>query len=324
MLSDTLAVGNLYSLSVASYNQEPITTFTDSSGNIYPAFLGQTGSLVAGFFNPEQVSYFIFNDTFCTVVPENVATISPYLAIKLLTDGSISSLFDTITANSGIINGNLSVTGTTSSAAGTSGNEVINYAQVMDGSLSPYFNQVTVGTQSVTGNHVVSGNEVIEGNLSVEGYTTTSPAVSGTQTLVYEQVTDGSLNPIFNSVTVEGISSVTNYQELQGQVSSPSSSGWVMTLSLNHGTVQVVTLNSSGTLSFVGLAPSGYACSIVLYLEQGASGGSLVTWPPNTLWSQGVAPILSFSPGAIDVVTLTTFNGGSTWFGFLSGTNMSS
>lgn len=324
LLSVTLEVGQLYALSVPDYNQEPITTFTDASGNSYPAFLGQTGVLAAGFFNPEQTSYFIFNETFCTVVPENIATISPYLAIKLLTDGSISALFDAVTASSGTINGNLAATGTVSAAAGLTGNEVINYTQITDGSLSPYFDTVTTGSWNVTGNHAIAGDQVINGNLTVEGYISATPGASGNQMLAYEQVGDGSLNPVFNNVTSEGTSSLTNYQELQASVSSPATPGWVMTLNLGAGTVQVVTLNSSGTLAFVGLAPSGYACSVVLYLEQGASGGATVTWPANTLWSKGNPPVLSTAPGAIDVVTLVTYNGGSTWFGFLSGSNMSS
>lgn len=137
-------------------------------------------------------------------------------------------------------------------------------------------------------------------------------------------IQDGQLSPEFNNLTVSGTSSFNNYQERQNIVSTSSTAGWTETLDLNLGTIQVITLNSNGTINFTGVDTNGYACSVVLYLKQGPSGSSTVTWPTTTLWANGNSPTLSPSAGAIDVVTLTTLDGGTTWFGFPSGHNMSS
>ena len=61
--------------------------------------------------------------------------------------------------------GNLSVTGTVSAAAGTSGNEVINYTQMTDGSLSPSFGQ-TVVAPATQNNAAVQLGQLTDGSLS--------------------------------------------------------------------------------------------------------------------------------------------------------------
>lgn len=150
------------------------------------------------------------------------------------------------------------------------------------------------------------------------GYTPVNPASATT----YSALQTYSAITVQNTLNALGNTSLSNYQELQGTIATSSTAGWTETINLATGTVQVVTLNSNGTLAFSGIAPSGYACSVVLYLEQGSSGSALVTWPTGTMWSGGTAPTLSTAAGAIDVITLTTFNGGTTWFGFLSGKGM--
>lgn len=53
---------------------------------------------------------------------------------------------------------------------------------------------------------------------------------------------------------------------------------------------------------------------IRLYIIQG-TGSNAVEFPTNVLWANGVAPILSFKKGAIDVIQLTTIDQGKTWLG---------
>ena len=53
---------------------------------------------------------------------------------------------------------------------------------------------------------------------------------------------------------------------------------------------------------------------IRLYIVQG-TGSNSVEFPKNVLWANGVAPILSFKKGAVDVIQLTSIDQGATWLG---------
>jgi hypothetical protein len=63
---------------------------------------------------------------------------------------------------------------------------------------------------------------------------------------------------------------------------------------------------------------AGRACSIEIVLTQDGTGGRAVTWPSSAKWSGG-APTLSAAAGAIDRLVVTSYNGGTTWFGDLVG-----
>lgn len=56
------------------------------------------------------------------------------------------------------------------------------------------------------------------------------------------------------------------------------------------------------------------AIQIQLYLKQG-TGGNTVTWPSNISFADGQSPVLSTVKDRIDIVQLTSLDGGETWFG---------
>jgi hypothetical protein len=64
--------------------------------------------------------------------------------------------------------------------------------------------------------------------------------------------------------------------------------------------------------------PSGRAFGFTIALTNG--GSAIVQWPVTVKFSEGVAPILTSS--GTDVLTFYTFDGGSTYYGFLVGRNM--
>ena len=88
---------------------------------------------------------------------------------------------------------------------------------------------------------------------------------------------------------------------------------------IDYSTAQVhkITLNSEKcVLSFkedLKIAEN-IVKDIRLYIVQG-TGSNAVEFPTNVLWANGVAPILSFKKGAIDVIQLTTIDQGKTWLG---------
>ena len=53
-------------------------------------------------------------------------------------------------------------------------------------------------------------------------------------------------------------------------------------------------------------------------------GGFTITWPnstPDVLWANGIAPVLSAAGS--DVLVFYTYDGGTTFYGFLAGSNLS-
>lgn len=81
------------------------------------------------------------------------------------------------------------------------------------------------------------------------------------------------------------------------------------------GTVFNFTLTNECDFYFANPADSGTATSFTLVLTQDSAGSHTVTWPAAVLWPGGTVPTLSTTPGASDVFTFTTLNGGSVWFG---------
>lgn len=95
-------------------------------------------------------------------------------------------------------------------------------------------------------------------------------------------------------------------------------SGSTLTINVTTtGAVKRITLNTDCTVTLTG-ATSGKRAAIELALTQDATGGRTVTWPTSVKWSGG-APILSLVAGAVDRVALTSYDGGTTWYGNIIG-----
>lgn len=78
------------------------------------------------------------------------------------------------------------------------------------------------------------------------------------------------------------------------------------------------TLNANCTLTLTG-ATTGLVAALVLELHQDATGSRLVTWPASVVWPGGSAPMLATAANAVDVITLFSRDGGTTWYGFPTG-----
>ena len=87
---------------------------------------------------------------------------------------------------------------------------------------------------------------------------------------------------------------------------------------LSLGNVQTYTLSGNQTLTFTSPPASGTSGSFTLILTNG--GSATLTWPTSVDWAGGSAPGLTSS--GIDVLTFTTIDGGTIWYGFLAGAAM--
>lgn len=101
---------------------------------------------------------------------------------------------------------------------------------------------------------------------------------------------------------------------------TPSSSSGTLTLNLENGNVFEVTLTENVTTLTLSNPPaSGKAGSLTLILKQDGTGGRTFAWPAAVKSAGGTDPVISSAANAIDIYTLLTTDGGTTWYVFTGG-----
>lgn len=127
--------------------------------------------------------------------------------------------------------------------------------------------------------------------------------------------------------TLGCLDNIVNRPELQDYAetsATPSSSAGTLTLDLTTGNVFQTTLTEDVTTLNLNNPPaSGKAGSTLLIIVQDATGGWSITWPGSVQWPGGTAPTLTGTANSVDIVSLVTRDGGTTWFGFEGGLNFS-
>ncbi|MBA1147416.1 DUF2793 domain-containing protein [Ectothiorhodospiraceae bacterium WFHF3C12] len=104
---------------------------------------------------------------------------------------------------------------------------------------------------------------------------------------------------------------------------TPAPAAGTLDVDVSAGSVAEVTLDQDvTTLNLNNPAPSGQASSLTLVLVQDGTGGRSITWPSSIAWAGGAAPTLTGTANSVDIVTLFTRDGGTTWFAFTAGQDM--
>ena len=88
---------------------------------------------------------------------------------------------------------------------------------------------------------------------------------------------------------------------------------------LSLGNVQTYTLSGNQTLTFTNPPAAGTSGSFTLLVTNG--GSATLTWPTSVDWAGATAPTLTTS--GIDMLVFTTIDGGTIWYGFAAGLDMS-
>ena len=113
---------------------------------------------------------------------------------------------------------------------------------------------------------------------------------------------------------------VPSYSE---KVEVNSISSGTVSLDLTSASIHTVTLSENVTGFQLSGEQSGASTSFVLVLTQDATGGrtvDLTNFVSRTVkWAGGVIPTVSTNPNATDIFLFTTFNGGTIYYGFVSG-----
>lgn len=101
-----------------------------------------------------------------------------------------------------------------------------------------------------------------------------------------------------------------------------SNSGAAYDIDLQNGNVFEVTLTDNCTFTFSNPSATGRACEYTLILKQDATGSRTATWPASVNWPATIAPALTSTANATDMLSFTTTDGGATWYGVVKGLNL--
>ena len=187
------------------------------------------------------------------------------------------------------------------------------------------------GTNNATVLDVTDGNVVIaDGTLSVSGAITATGGVTGNVTGnasgTAATVTTAAQSAITSVGTLTGLTMGGELAAVDQVISRPVMKDYGETkvamaahaVDLSLGNVQTYTLSGNQTLTFTNPPASGTAGSFTLIVTNG--GSATLTWPGAVDWAGGTAPTLTSS--GIDILTFTTIDGGTIWYGFAAGLDM--
>jgi len=120
----------------------------------------------------------------------------------------------------------------------------------------------------------------------------------------------------------------TNYADLvqtrpifkdYGETAITEASSTTITIDLVDGNHVFTTLAHNTTLTLSNPSPTGNRCFVTWEITQDGTGSRLVTWPASVKWNAGSAPTLTTTAGGVDIITLTTRDAGTTWYGGIFG-----
>ena len=103
---------------------------------------------------------------------------------------------------------------------------------------------------------------------------------------------------------------------LQSSVATATSSAGVITLNAAVASYFTSTLYENvSSIAVSGL--SGNSRSLMLRIQQ-AGVAKTLAFPASFKWASGVEPEISSASGAVDLLAITTFDGGTTWLATLA------
>ena len=168
----------------------------------------------------------------------------------------------------------------------------------------------TVGTFDHTGQVVVSNNITMASAIVSGSATMGSAVVSGSATIGSATISSATMG----SATVNGEFIADSVNETYGALSGTS-----VTVDCETGNFFALTTSGNTTFTFSNPPASNTAYSFTLKLT--AAGIHTITWPAAVDWPSGTAPDAPPN-GNTDILVFTTYDGGTTWYGFQAGDAM--
>lgn len=115
-----------------------------------------------------------------------------------------------------------------------------------------------------------------------------------------------------NNVSFSGNATFNNYTE----TTFVANTGSAITLSLTNGTLQILTMNASPTIT---LPTATAGKSFTILLKQDATGGWSPTWAGPVIWPSNTAPSITTTASKGDKAVFTA--DGTYWWGSIAGQN---
>ena len=230
----------------------------------------------------------------------------------------------------GLVDQDLTIVG------GTINNSVIGGSTTAAGSFTTLSasSTVTIGGTALTSTaaelNILDGVTSTAAELNIlDGVTSTAAelnildGVTATATEInYLDITTLGTSQASKVVTSDA-NGVTKFDNgIQEESTAVTSSSNAATLNLRDGSVFTHTLSENVTYTFSNPAASGYASSFTLKVTQDSSART-ITWPGSVDWAAATAPTLSTGSGDVDVFVFMTVDGGTTYYGFTAGQDLS-
>ena len=177
------------------------------------------------------------------------------------------------------------------------------------------------GTDSTTGSSLTvrggNGSAGTGGDLNLNAGTGTS-----TPGNVLIQTAGGASLPLATRMTFSGNTGEIQFNSAYNESISGITASSTTTINCSAGNNFDITLStsiSSLLFSNIPAARRMYFCTLILI--QDATGSRTIAWPASIRWQAGSAPVLTTTANKIDMVTLVTYDSGTSWLGLIAGQN---
>jgi hypothetical protein len=172
---------------------------------------------------------------------------------------------------------------------------------------------------------------LVEGSWEIDGTAVTATAadlnilagVTATAAEInYLDITTLGTSEASKVVTADANGVVTLADGLNEGFATVTSSSGTATIDCRTASVFSIALSENTTFAFSNPPTSGTAYGFTLKIVQDSTART-VTWPASVKWADGSAPTISTGSGEVDIFVLFTHNGGTTWYAFVAGQDMS-
>ena len=176
---------------------------------------------------------------------------------------------------------------------------------------------IAVETKVGTGSSTAVTDSVLAGTGAGTSAWTTAPTFGGSVTWAGLTVSGA----VACADQVVGRPELKDYAETVNAIGNTAAS---QAVDLESGNVVTATLAvATTTFTFSNPSATGKSCSFTLILSQDATGSRTVTWPASVKWAGGTAPTLTTTASRADVLTFSTVDAGTIWYGFVAGQDFS-
>ena len=176
---------------------------------------------------------------------------------------------------------------------------------------------------SATAITVVDASSVDLNGGSIDGIAigATTPAAGTFTTLNSTSITD---NATATTITMNSDNTVSaELKDYSEKVYTNATATGAVSINVDNCPVQDITLTGNVVFTFTNPVATGATSNLTLILTQDGTGTRTITWPGSVKWAGGSAPTLTTTAAVVSICTFFTPDGGTTWYGFLSGDDFS-